>query len=251
MTGTVNGIGTMVCPGRGEISWTPGPWYLRTSDFTEFDGVECFCVLYLPLVPFKCIHVFGRKNAILGEQYQTVPLRWSNSLIGRAFLERWLYLLIPVGLVTSGYLFTDMFLLGLFGLGILIHGIICWCMLFRTDQRHRDLRRVMGTGIFGSSDPATWAADFLAQTADARSMFGTSTFGAAALGAISRGEFARAMQAARFCAAVEDRDKGEALTNDILNFPAVQRALLQTHADPVHWKQQFGKCEVEELVDFV
>lgn len=251
MSGTINGIGTTVCPGRGEISWTPGPWYLRTSDYTDYDGVECFCVLFLPIIPFKCIHVFAREGQFMGERYRTVPLRWSWSLIARAFAKRWLYVLIPLGVVTSCYLFVDMIILGIAGVVMVITGIIAWILLSKTDQRDRDIRRIKGPSELGSSDPVTWPEDFLANFKDSRSILGTATFSAAARGALTRNEFARAMQAARYCAAVEDSALGESLTDEILSHPEVQQALPETHADPIHWEKHFGKHEVEELADFI
>jgi len=70
---TFNGLGTAVCPARGFVSWDTNK--TRQADC---DAVECFVVLFLPVVPIEPIHAFCWNR----NQYQKVPLRWSIDLVG-------------------------------------------------------------------------------------------------------------------------------------------------------------------------
>ena len=79
---TFNGLGTAVCPARGFVSWATDK-----SRQADCDAVECFVVLFLPVVPFEPIHAFGWNR----NQYQKVPLRWSIDIVVCAFLRRWLW----------------------------------------------------------------------------------------------------------------------------------------------------------------
>ena len=70
---TVNGFGTSVCGGRGNVGWG------------SFDAMEWLVAAYLPVIPVKAVHTFDWQ----GEQYRMIPIRWSFDLVLRTFFSRW------------------------------------------------------------------------------------------------------------------------------------------------------------------
>jgi hypothetical protein len=85
MPGTINGIGTCLCGGRGHVSWQPRGRFDLGRDATDYDALECFCVAFLPIVPYRALHAFGRTGSGTGYTYRRVPIRWSLSLLVRTF----------------------------------------------------------------------------------------------------------------------------------------------------------------------
>ena len=77
----INGIGTTVYKGRGDVGWG------------SFDSVEWFVFFFAPLIPIRPIHTFGWS----GKRYRLVPIRWSAALVVRSFLRIWRWLFIVVG----------------------------------------------------------------------------------------------------------------------------------------------------------
>jgi hypothetical protein len=247
---TVNGIGTTMCPGRGLISWQPGNWLQRGGTY-DYDGVASFCIFYLPIIPYSAVHVYGRASQGMGERFMQLPIRWSPILVVRAFAYRWFGALCVAGIFCGviafvtpdpfGDNFVDKIAFETLG-GIMIAAAgFGWWLLHWTDRRNYDLRRVMIATPFGSSDPVTWTDKALKVMNPPTMMFGTATFREAAEKAFDAGEFGRAMLAARYCAALEDRQAGESLTDDILRDPEVLEALPIVHRDPMRWKEHFGK----------
>src|SRR5262249_10957166 len=72
---TVNGFGTSMCGGRGDIGWG------------SHDAMEWFVALYMPIIPIKPVHTFDWN----GNQYRAIPITWSFDLMVRTFLSRWLW----------------------------------------------------------------------------------------------------------------------------------------------------------------
>ncbi len=246
MAFTVNGIGTSMCPGRGLISWASGSWWSRNGTH-DYDGCMCFCVLLLPIVPLKSVHVFGRVVQGTGEHFQLIPIRWSLALILRAFAARWIWVLVFAGAALSLIGLTDAgpsseSLLGCaWGALLLTIAGVVYCLLLMTDVRTVDIRRVMMATPFGSSDPATWTPAILKSVYSPRKIFVADSFQAAARQALIAGEFGKAMLAARYAATLEDARAGEDLTDEILRHPHVAAALPRVHRDPNLWREMFGK----------
>src|SRR4051794_34608366 len=86
---TINGFGTTIIGSRGDVGWG------------GYDAVEWFVLAMLPFVPLKCVHTFGWS----GEQYRSVPIRWSNGLVARTFFSRWVWVLgfVAVALAIIGF----------------------------------------------------------------------------------------------------------------------------------------------------
>ncbi|HZT78945.1 MAG TPA: hypothetical protein VFA26_01885 [Gemmataceae bacterium] len=235
MPTTVNGIGTAVCGGGGHVKWGGPP---------DFDAVECFVVLYVPLIPYKAIHTFDWN----GNAYRAIPIRWSGALVFRAFLRRWLWLVVVLGVICLCVgLFGDRepptlrLLLGLIAVATCAGSGLCWWLLAETDRRNRDLRTVLGKHQLGSSDPATWTDDILSDINDPRQAYNADTFEEAAERLLKEGRFSSAMWAARLCAALEDPARGEELTDEILRDPDVQQALAEVRRNPMRWSLEMDR----------
>jgi hypothetical protein len=224
---TVNGFGTAVCGAGGFVSWGGAP---------DFDAVECFVALYMPVLPYKAVHTFHWD----GWNYRQVPIAWSLGLVVRAFARRWL---IAVGLV-GGFLLIGGFterdaptkdVLFLSALALYVVAALGYWLLWVTDQRSRNLRRVLGPHDFGSSDPATWRGELLELLPGSRPLFGTDTYAAAVSVLLEDRKYGSAMYAARLAVAVEDAKYGEELTDMILRDPDVREALEVVRRDPKQW----------------
>jgi hypothetical protein len=235
---SINGCGTRICGGRGHLRWGGPP---------DFDGLECFCLFYLPLVPYRALHTYEWQYAGWWERQRggwcrSVPIRWTAGLVLRTFARSWLQvpLLAGVMLLVCYFAPTDLLerlFLGSAGL-LLVAACGCvWGALWFTDGRNRDVRRVLGPHAAGSSDPATWTADHLDAVRRPKKLFGTRTFADAVEPLLQAGEFSRAMLAARLGVALEGRATGEHLTDILLRDPDVRAALAEVRRDQSRWRR--------------
>ena len=221
---TINGIGTSICPARGDVAW---------GGEADRDSVECLVVLYLPVLPYRVVHSFGRN----GTQYHAVPIRWSLGTIARAFFRRWMWVLMVVAGFAGYFAVLSHFEggevswgLGAVAVGSAVVAFGGWWLMARTDQRHRSIRRVLGPHELGSSDPATWTRNLLANVSDPTENYGTATFAEAAAKELASGSPIKAMWAARLATATEDRHEGERLTDEILAKPGMSEAIARVKA---------------------
>jgi hypothetical protein len=221
----VNGIGTSVCQSRGKVSWG-GP--------ADYDALECFVVLFLPIIPYKAIHTFGWN----GDHYRAVPIRWSGELFVRTFVGYWLFVPCIVGVILGLVAFAEraggMTMLPI-AVALVAVPALGWWLLAKTDTRNRNIRRVLGPHELGSSDPATWTNELLDSVRTPRDMFGTASYAEAVERCLRAADYAGAMWAARLCVILEDTDNGQALTDTVLNHPAVEEALLKLRENPYAW----------------
>jgi hypothetical protein len=231
---TINGIGTSICPARGFVRW---------GGASDHDAVECFVFVYIPLIPYKAVHTFDWN----GMHYRQVPIRWSWSLVARAFFRRWLFLAGVFAAMIAGFGWmefsepaagraTAMPYFVAAGILVALWGIGFW-VLEATDKRSRDIRRVLGRHSLGSSDPATWANDLLTGVVNSRQLHGTDTFAAAVPNLMKARAYSQAMWAARLSTVLEDRFEGEHLTEMILADLDVQSALEVVRKDPQSWSR--------------
>jgi hypothetical protein len=161
MPTSVNGFGT------GLISASKKR---NNGGAVQFDAIEAFMLAYLPIIPYKAIHVLSMQHGGFSERYQFAPLRLSGRLILRAFLKRWGTLLMCFGAVFLGifgaatmtmarpFTATDRSCLIAFALMLVagILGTLAWYAVSRTDERIKD---VLGPHRYGTSDPLYWSEE--------------------------------------------------------------------------------------------
>ena len=253
MTWSINGCGTNIVPARSIVRWRRG-WFVPT----DFDGVECFCLFYLPLIPYDAVHAYDWYKATkdwnwrTGERddtdyCQSLEIRWDLDLVVRAFLRRWVgaaawmlcmfEIALVFGVVSGKVRLTEALgaLCGLFPFALA--SLVVMAFLWISDQRRRRICRVLGPAEVYGGDPASWTSDRLERYGTARGVFGTSNFTDAVIPLLHRREFARAMLAARLALRCDPfgRDAGEALTDAVLAMPEVQQALSAVESDPANW----------------
>lgn len=239
-THSVNGIGTMVCEGRGDVAWRNDP--------EDADAILAFCFLGLPIIPYGAVHTanWGYNLPTKGTGqwiYNCFPIRWSWELLVSSYLRRYWVLLIVVGVLSilvaakvmrlpdeaaafldQGNRRLQMELAG----GILIAvAIAARLALMLWNGRHRNIRLIQGKHLFGSSDPVHWSDDMHEVFGTPEELFNCTSFAAASSKALEAGNPVQAMFAARLCAAREDRQKGEGLTDQILKDAKVAPVLNQ------------------------
>jgi hypothetical protein len=227
---TVNGFGTSVCGGRGNVGWG------------SYDAVEWVVAFMMPIIPIKCVHTFDWN----GNQYRQLPIRWSGGLILHTFLNRWLWgvgivggLLMVFGifaLADKATLVSPLLLLA----GAIVIGLAIGAgfLLRATDARNKKVRLVLGAVTIGNCDPAHFTDDTLRQMAGNPSMiYDTPSYARAAEKLLEQGSYAQAMWAARLCVAVEDAAEGESLTDAILRDPKVAEAIEQVRRDSRSWSE--------------
>jgi hypothetical protein len=221
---TVNGFGTSVCGGRGDIGWG------------SFDGMEWFVAAFMPIIPYKAVHTFDWQ----GEQYRAIPIRWSAELMARTFLARWMWALMLVGVVLGfiGVVDKRGVNVGLLAAGLVMVplGIVIGILLRVTDRRNKDVRLVLGPVTIGNCDPANLPGNTLDEMVKPSQIaYGTKTFAAAVERLLEEGRFAQAMWAARVSTALEGAAEGEALTNMVLQHPEVKDALDRVRVNAQDW----------------
>jgi hypothetical protein len=230
-----HGFGEAICKGRGFVRW---------GNEADCDSVVCIMMLSLPFAPRKAIHTYNWN----GNSCESIPIRWSVTLVLSAMLRHWLYALLIVGallLILVGMSFFDRgegiermrVVLSLASLPFLgVGGLGLWLLSY-VDRRSRNIRWVLGPHERGSSDPVTWTGELQKSMPSSRDMFGTDTYSEAAYTMLTAGEYSRAMWAARLTAALDNPDKGEELTDTILQDEKVRAAIEQVRKNPQSWPE--------------
>lgn len=155
---SVNGIGT-------EIVIASKRHHVGGHD--QYDAVEAFVILGMPLVPYKALHVFNSQPHGMGERYQSFPLRWTFRLFAKAMLNGWgSMLLLLAGAATALFSFasltmerpfvrTDAIFLGVLAAATAC-GLMAKVLWYVMDRRDTRIRNILGPHQFGSSDPYDW-----------------------------------------------------------------------------------------------
>jgi hypothetical protein len=155
---TVNGIGTgLIAASRKR----------KVNGQTQFDAIEAGMFFYLPILPYKALHVLNIGSEGESRQYQFIPLRLSWRLALKGILNRWGAVAGSFGLFTLGiasYAFATMarplnnsdrtFLTIM--TTVTLAGFVCklaWLVLSKRDEKIKDL---VGPHGLGSSDPRDW-----------------------------------------------------------------------------------------------
>jgi hypothetical protein len=232
---------------RGQIVWAN--LTLRGNGRRDYDAYEAIG-LVVPLVLLNPLHVFvfGRDDG------RAIRLNPERSFRLRAYLGDWcavsaIVLPTAAALTLCVALFHAIeedrpigifvFLTILFAvLSVVCVVVLVW--LRQSDRRDRDIRLLLGTHTWGSSDPAHWHPDLLDEVRPAHT-FRVKNFAALARRALASRKWCEAIWAARLSTALEDEDAGEELTSEILEEPVVQQKLRKLHKDPGRRDKVFGE----------
>ena len=233
---TVNGFGTSVCGGRGNVGWG------------SFDAMEWLVAAYLPIIPVKAVHTFDWQ----GEQYRMIPIRWSFDLVLRTFFSRWAWGIgiIAVILVIVGFAERQGNPVLFFGIAAALVGFaaLIGVLLSLTDRRNKNIRYVLGAATIGNCDPANLLSGLLGEmTADTQVAYGTDSYLAAADKLFRRGSYARAMWCVRMATVLEDAREGDRLTDEILADADVKEAIAEVRRDSGQWAEvMFSQHDADE-----
>jgi hypothetical protein len=241
-------FGVTLCGGRGLVRWNqPTPGRRR---YRDFDAVWFFHVLGIPVVPLRPVHVMRQLIWNFLRDYDWHPIRWSWSLVLRAWLRRASLILTCYA---TGLLVVSLLLLevehdpqgmGLlrFSIVTLVVGPIPWGLLQWFDRRDQDIRLVIGNHRLGSGDPVTYDPEWIAGSdmETPQENWGTATWAEAARNCIQIHNWWGAMFAARRCTVTEDREVGLELTEEILSNPEVRAGIAEVRADPQRWHALLG-----------
>lgn len=229
----INGIGTTVICGRGEVKEL-GP--------LASDAVEWFVVFFFPVIPYRCVHTFHWN----GQNYQAFPIRWSGALVARTFLKSlsgFLGLMAVLFTVIGVAMFfgktAQAGWIAFLGIGLLLGALAfgLWWLLGTIDRRDRDIRVVLGYHQMGASDPAHWPEEMQRQINPPADHLGVESFADAVGPCLTLGDFNQAMWYARACVALEDAAEGEALTDRILRHPLVEVGLQEFRKKQKTWNE--------------
>lgn len=240
-----NGVGTWFCKARFDAGWG---WD---------DAVECTMIVHFPVWPLRVVHLKEVPGGSFApDQYQALPLRWSDTLVRHVFVRRWfagllglgLFLLLfvvagtvwpPTGEAGREWAFTKPILTPLAPCLVVV-GLVGQWLLRPRVARERDVRRVLGLHPLGTSDPATWVDADLASIPKPDALFGAPTYAEAVPKLLAETSWTGAMWAARLSAAWEGRAAGEALTDEVLAHPGTRDALARFRKDAKCWPDAMG-----------
>jgi hypothetical protein len=233
----LHGFGVSICSARGCVRWG--------GEAEDYDAVECISFCFMPIIPFRVVHVSHNTNHLLEENKETqyFPIRYDWKTIFVAMARRWLWGFIVLGCLCFLSLVeirnrqdpTPIFITAacFIGLGLTGHRI-----LNLRDIRSQNIRYILGRHRFGSSDPTDWKAIHFENAPSAIDLYGTSTFAEAIPKLVANREYSRAMWAARLTVAIENDFLGEEWTDLILGSTEVQLAVRLVRSNPFRWYSQ-------------
>lgn len=206
---------------------------------------DAFVVNFGLMVPFSLgdlVHVWDIPVTRFGGPAKGLRLRTDPAFKRRALLVNW------AGMSALGMWIGTPFLWGYVHFALGIAGLITASALTIVTimlaggegSRHRQIRVVLGRHTWGHSDPATWHKS-IKQHVQEPQTFGADSFAKLAIRAMKKGEWSKAMWAARLCALAENQDRGEELTDEILDQDEVRSSLPHVTRNPHDHNEEFGK----------
>ncbi len=226
----------MFCGRRGDIVWKKGKILGVSRDYDTYQAVG----ILFPFFLTDLVHTFGWGE--FTHAASAIPLRRDKGFTLSALAVDWCGPLMFL----SGLCFLPLLCSGvsvpltvLTGVTFLVSIAVVVPLLFQ-GGRDRDIRLLLGKHAWGSSDPATWHPSLLEDVVDPRKAFHVRSFAELAERALEDRDWSRAMWAARLCVALEDEDRGEQLTDDILNSGSVWKKLRRVRSKPWERKKAFG-----------
>jgi len=232
---------------RGQVVWAN--LTLRGHGRRDYDAYEAVGLL-APLVLLNPLHVFVFGPA----DGRAIRLNPERSFRLRAYLGDWCMMSTIILPIAATIMLCMAMIhaaeqdrpIGIFvflTILFVVLSVACVVVLVclrRNDGRDRDIRLLLGTHTWGSSDPAYWHPDLLDEVRPAQS-FRVKNFAALARRALTARKWCEAIWAARLSTALEDEDAGEELTSEILDEPVVQQKLRKLHKDPSRRDKVFGE----------
>jgi len=206
-------------------------------------------------VPYRAAHVFRHTIWNFVHEYEWRPIRWSLSLVLRAWLRRASLVAMLYAIPLLGFAIMaiaakddpDGWILLRFCVAAMIACPVIWWLFRQCDLRNRDIRTVIGNWRWGSGDPWTFPLDWIEENGfTPRPLYGTTTFAEGAVNCIKIHNWWGAMFAARMCMLLEDRRAGMELTETILIDPEVRDGIAAVRADPGRWDELLGPGRYEK-----
>lgn len=240
---------------RGFIQWKKGDFVGKGWE-CDYDTYTAYTMLF-PLYLGSLVHFFNvGKDVDPIVAISFIPLRKDRGFKRAAFID-------DAGGMLIGLLFFIAFVLGCgalvnsvvepqtkfiaFGIGAAVFfllsvvALIYWRMARVDDHRDVDIRLVLGRHEWGSSDPVYWTAEYVEMIAEPARRFHHESYAKLAQELIGQKDWVKAMWAARLSAAKEDLQKGEALTDSVLQHPDVQEILATLRKAPEQREKLLGQ----------
>lgn len=132
----------------------------------EHDAIEALSACYLPVIPYKAMHVLYDKpvsiSAFEYNNFHAIPLRFASRIIAKAFLRTWS---IGLFIFTAIFFFLDFthkansndyLIQPKVYLFLVATGIMFKIILFFLNKHDEKIRNFIGRHELGSSDPYYW-----------------------------------------------------------------------------------------------
>lgn len=232
MTYTINGIGTS---------------FVAASKVHEgtYDAVEAFVIFFLPIVPYKTLHIVGSSSNFMSTSYNVVQMRYSGRIALKAIMRLWSIVAIMAGVIFL--IFAGMLAAG--GIKQMIDNqnvgaALAGCCLFIPfsaplvlggftfflywwmDRYDHTIKTIIGVHELGSADPYYWPDDVLASVESAiLQTTGMPNLAAGAEAAFRQGDLSFAMKQIRMAQRVEPQNNLDQLFQQVLDqYHSMQRS---------------------------
>jgi hypothetical protein len=231
---------------RGEVVWNAS--FTGIGQQRTYDTCEVRFGFILPFVLGDAIHIWDIPQTRFGGSCKAIRLRPDPNFKRHVLAGSWIGLAAGLGcialfIVAVGLFANLKFVLASIAFAgmVLVGGLWFWFAPRPTGEgRHRAIRLLLGFHEWGTSDPATWSEELVDEVVDPKEAFGVESFAALAEKERLAGHWGEAMWAARLCTAVENKAKGESLSDAILEDPQVIESLRQVRKRPDTRDKQFG-----------
>jgi hypothetical protein len=221
------------------------------KSYTNFDAVFFFCVLGFPLIPVRAAHVFRYlPSGLFEREYEWLPLRWTLDTLLLAWLRRASLVLaiwaVPLALFGAAAIYAkddpDGWVLLWMCVGAWVAFPLIWGIARVLDRENRRRRRVMGNWKWGSVDPMTIRASFLAASdlAQPRPNYNADDWTQAAENCIRIHNWWGGLFAARMVERFEGQTAGREFVARIMTDPEVIAGLAEVEKDQSQWHNLLG-----------
>jgi hypothetical protein len=238
--------GMSVAGRRGQIVWKGS--FTGIGQQMTYDTCQVRFGLIVPFALGDVVHIWDIPLTKIGGPCKAIHLRADPDFKRSVLIGNWIGLgaalaCIALFLVALGLFVKLMFVPAAAALvgSVVVGGLGFWLTRLPADEtRHRAIRLLLGYHEWGTSDPATWSEELVADVVSPKEVLGVESYAALAKKEQAAGRWGEAMWAARLCAAVEDRAAGQTLTDAILGEPAVVERLRLVRRRPQTRDNEFG-----------